>query len=150
MMRHENKIRFVLFAVVLVLAFATACTKSTTSAAPADPPQVTVLKYVQLGAQLDNTAAHSLLILCTVQPGQAAASLPPATCSEYKKYMIIFPPVFDAIAAEAGSSDTWAVMRVKIAGIAATATVNATVSDPTMKQEIASIQAVITQILGVQ
>ena len=65
----DNISRVFLFTFCLVLA-TTACVKTATSTAPADPPQVTVLKYVQLGATADNTAAHVLVTLCAAQSGR--------------------------------------------------------------------------------
>jgi hypothetical protein len=145
--------RFSLFAALAVIALAlTACPGSTTTtpAAPANPPQVTVLNYIQLGATLDNAAAHTWLLLCTAQPGATAPVLDTGTCSQVSTYLQAAVSLFEAAKSEALSTDTWAAMKVKIAALAATVATNTAISDPTLKQEIAGLQSVVTQILGVQ
>jgi hypothetical protein len=147
--------RFSLFAALAVIALAlTACHGSTatttTPAAPANPPQVTVLGYIQLGSTLDNTAAHALLVLCTAQPGATAPVLDTGTCSQVSTYLQAAVSFFEAAKSEASSTDTWAVMKIKIAALAATVATNTAISDPTLKQEIAGLQSAVTQILGVQ
>jgi hypothetical protein len=147
--------RFSLIAALAVIALAlTACPGSTatttTPAAPANPPQVTVLNYIQLGATLDNTAAHTWLLLCTAQPGATAPVLDTGTCSQVSTYLQAAVSFFEAAKSEASSTDTWAVMKIKIAALAATVATNTAISDPTLKQEIAGLQSAVTQILGVQ
>jgi hypothetical protein len=136
-------------AAVLTLTGCASSSGTTTPATPTSPSQ-TVLNYVQAGATADDTAAHVLLALCTVQPGQTAQTLSPQACSDYKGYLVLFPPVFDAIGAEAASTDPWATQRIKIAEIAASATVSATITNPTIKAQIASLTGILNQILGVQ
>lgn len=145
----DNISRVFLFTFCLVLA-TTACVNTATSTAPADPPQVTVLKYVQLGATADNTAAHVLVTLCAAQSGQTVPTLDASDCSAYAGYLKVFPPVFDAIATEAASSDPWATMRVKIAELAAKAAVSATITNPTVKAQVDGLTAIVNQILGVK
>jgi hypothetical protein len=145
--------RFSLIAALAVIALAlTACPGSTTTtpAAPANPPQVTVLGYIQLGSTLANTAAHAQLVLCTAQPGATAPVLDTGTCSQVSTYLQAAVSFFEAAKSEASSTDTWAVMKIKIAALAATVATNTAISDPTLKQEIAGLQSAVTQILGVQ
>jgi hypothetical protein len=139
-------------AVVVLSGALTGCpaANTTTPAAPANPPQVTVLNYIQLGATLDNTAAHTLLLLCTAQPGASAPVLDAGTCSQSATYLKAAVSFFEQAKAEASSADTWAVMRVKIAALAATVAANTATSNPQLQSELAGLQAVVTQILGVQ
>ncbi|MGD1025981.1 MAG: hypothetical protein ABR880_24640 [Candidatus Sulfotelmatobacter sp.] len=140
-----------LVALMLVLiGCAGSTTGTTTPAAPANPPNVTVLGYIQLGSTLDNTAAHALLVLCTTQPGATAPVLDSGTCAQVSTYLQAAVAFFEAAKSEASSTDTWAVMKVKIAALAATVATNTAISDPTLKQEIAGLQSIVTQILGVQ
>ena len=153
-MKRDNTIRAALFGLCLVLAYTTltGCAKSAGTVTPSVPtsPSLTVLNYVRLGATADDTAAHVLLALCTVQPGQVMPTLSPQQCSDYKGILIVFPPVFDAIGAEAASADPWATQRIKIAEIAAVATVHATVPNPTIQAQVAGLTSILNQILGVQ
>ena len=141
-----------LFAVTLtILALAlSGCIKSGQNVAPADPPQITVLKYVQLADAADNAAAHELVALCVPAPGAAKAALDAQTCSDVKGYLVTVVGVLAQVRTEAASADPWSTMRVKIGSAVATATINATVSDPNLKSEIVSLQSLLTQILGVQ
>jgi hypothetical protein len=143
--------QWILSALMLVLiGCAGSTTGTTTPAAPANPPNVTVLGYIQLGSTLDNTAAHALLVLCTTQPGATAPVLDSGTCAQVSTYLQAAVAFFEAAKSEASSTDTWAVMKVKIAALAATVATNTAISDPTLKQEIAGLQSIVTQILGVQ
>lgn len=134
------------------LCLTTGCpaASTTTPAAPANPPQVTVLNYVQLAATMNNTAAHTLLTLCTVAPGATAPTLDQGTCDQVKQYLTVAANTFTQIGTEAASSDPWATMRIKIAAIGATAATTTAVSNPVLQQQIASLQSLIAQILGVQ
>jgi hypothetical protein len=127
-----------------------AATTQATATAP-QAPQLTVEQYVQVAAATDNAAAHELLAVCTTAPGASAPLLDATTCSTVKSYLTTVEGVLSQISAEAASAtDTWAQMKVKIAGYIATATINATVSNASLKSEISSLQATLTQILAVQ
>jgi len=135
----------------LILTGCAATTTGGTSAKPAQAPQLTVEQYVQVAAATDNAAAHELLAVCTTAPGASAPILDSATCGTVKNYLTVVEGVLQQISAEAASStDTWAQMKVKIASLIATATINATVSNASLKSEISSLQATLTQILAVQ
>jgi hypothetical protein len=138
----------------LCFLFLTGCAATTTggtAATPAQAPQITVQQYVTIAAASDNAAAHELLGLCTTAPGASAPILDANTCGQVKNYLTVVEGVLQQISAEAASStDTWAQMKVKIASLIATATINATVSNPNLKSEISSLQATLTQILAVQ
>jgi hypothetical protein len=73
-----------------------------------------------------------------------------ATCSTTKSYLVIAANTFDAISAEAASSDPWPTARVKIALIAAQMATSASVPNPVVKAEIESLEALIAQIIEVQ
>lgn len=140
----------IVIAAALLMAGCAKTTTSTGTPAAPNPPQVTVLQYTQLGAASVNTAAHTLLTLCTTQPGATKATLDPTTCNQVKAYLLTAEGVFSSIATEAGTADPWATMRVKIAEIGATAVLTATITDPTLKSQIATLQSEINSILGVQ
>lgn len=141
------------FVSVFLLGGCAATTQGSTAtpAAPAQAPQITVQQYVTIAAASDNAAAHELLGLCTPAPGATAPLLDANTCGQVKNYLTIVEGVLQQISAEvASSTDTWAQMKVKIAGYIATASINATVSNSNLKSEISSLQATLTQILAVQ
>jgi hypothetical protein len=136
---------------VLALAFAVflaGCPKANVST-PADPPQVTVLKLTQLAATTNNVAAHTLKVLCQPTP-PAVSALAASTCSDVAVHLRTAAGVFDKIAAEASSVDTWPVMRVKIAGAVASVVTSVLVSDPTLQVQLDNLQLIITKILGVR
>ena len=154
----------VAMAALLAGCAAKTTTTGTTPTAP-NPPQITVLQYTQVGSAAVNTASHALLALCIPAPGQTKASLDPTTCNQVKLWLLTLscPPgktagnitcpasggIFDAVATEASSSDTWSVMKVKIATIIGSAAVATAVGDPTLQADISGIQSIFTQILGV-
>jgi hypothetical protein len=109
-----------------------------------EPPQVTVLRLDQALSDATNIAANTLNVLW--QNGKVDAG----TAAQVKKYLSAAVDASNAIADEAKSGDSWPVMRVKIAGIAATVTTAATVGDQQLSQNIIALQGVITQILGVK
>jgi hypothetical protein len=145
-----RRFSLVLAALLLLLILLGGCSANTTPAAGAvTTPQLQVLQYTQLAAAVNNTAAHSLLALCVAVPG-AVAALDAVTCGEVKQYLSAVAQACDEIATEAASTDPWTTARIKIAGIAATVTVNATITNAALKSEITQLQTLITQILGVQ
>lgn len=115
---------------------------------PSDPPKVTVLKYTQLGAAANNTAAHTLAALCPVPP--AVPSMDAAACSTTAVYIRTAARTFDQIAMEASSADAWPTMRVKIAGIGAASAISVVVPNPTLQAQINAVVGLVTQILGVK
>ena len=82
--------------------------------------------------------------------GATAPVLDTGTCSQVSTYLQAAVSFFEAAKSEASSTDTWAVMKIKIAALAATVATNTAISDPSLKQEIAGLQSLIVQILGVQ
>ena len=148
--------RFVLdCAVALVMAAAilvmTGCPAANTStpAAPADSPQVTVLKYAQLAATSGDTAAHVLAALCTPTP----PVIDLGTCNSVKADLLTIKGAVDQITVEANkvpATETWAVARVNIAFIAASVTLGATVPNAALQTDITSLEGLIKQITGVQ
>jgi hypothetical protein len=133
------------------LLFAVSGCKSNTST-PAAPttPQATVLKYTVTGATVVNAAAHTLVVLCTVQLPATSPTLDSTTCSSVKSYLTIAENTFNAIATEAASSDPWPTARVKIALIAAQMATSASVTSPVVKAEIESLESLVAAIIEVQ
>ena len=109
-----------------------------------EPPQVTVLRLDQALSDATNIAANTLSVLW--QNGKVDAG----TVTQIKQYLTAAVDASNAIAEEAKSTDSWPVMRVKIAGIAASVATSAVVSDPQLSQNIIALQAVVTQILEVK
>jgi hypothetical protein len=109
-----------------------------------EPPQVTVLRLDQALSDATNIAANTLSVLW--QNGKVDAG----TVTQIKTYLSAAVDASNAIADEAKSTDSWPVMRVKIAGIAASVATSAVVSDPQLSQNIIALQAVVTQILEVK
>ena len=109
-----------------------------------EPPQVTVLRLDQALSDATNIAANTLSVLW--QNGKVDAG----TVTQIKQYLTAAVDASNAIADEAKSTDSWPVMRVKIAGIAASVATSAVVSDPQLSQNIIALQAVVTQILEVK
>lgn len=150
----KRKIQLLLLPVLLTLlvlgAVGTLGCKASVPTPPAvpDPPQVTVLKYTKIAALANNTAAHTLAELCPAPP--AKSTLDADTCAETAAHLRMAARVFDQIEKEATSSDSWPVMRVKLAGIAASTTVSVVVPNTKLQQQLDQIQILIMQILGVQ
>ena len=109
-----------------------------------EPPQVTVLRLDQALSDATNITANTLSVLW--QSGKVDAG----TVTQIKTYLSAAVDASNAIADEAKSTDSWPVMRVKIAGIAASVTTSAVVNDPQLSQNIIALQAVVTQILEVK
>jgi PBP1b-binding outer membrane lipoprotein LpoB len=139
--------RYPILALVLAALLLTGCAgQNTTTTTPnvPEPPQVTVLRLDQALADSANIAANTFNILWQ------AGKISPGTATDVKAYLVATVSASQAIADEAKSTDTWPVMRVKIAGIAATVTASTVVDDPQLKANILALQAVITQILEVK
>jgi hypothetical protein len=139
--------RYPAITLVLALLVLTGCAgQNATTSVPAtpEPPQVTVLRLDQALADSINIAANTLSVLWK------AGKLDAGTVAEVKTYLAAAVAASNAIADEAKSTDSWPVMRVKIVGIAATIATSTAVSDPQLKANILALQAVLTQILGVQ
>ena len=153
-----TKKRFVLNCVValsmtaalLVMTGQIGCkTNTATPAAPADPPQVTVLKYAQLATASGDTAAHVLVALCTSTPPVINIG----TCRTVKADLLTIKSAVDRIVVEANKvpdTESWAKARVNIAPILANVTLGATVSDPSLQADITALESLIKQIAGVQ
>lgn len=138
-------------AAIFVMAGQVGCkTNTATPAAPADPPQVTVLKYAQLGATSVDAAAHTLVVLCVPQAPATVATLDSGTCSQIKTYLTEVTNFLSAAGLEASGADPWPAMRVKIALAAAQASISVAVQDPTLKAELSGLASLITQIVEVQ
>jgi len=139
---------------LVITLFLCSCTspviKQTTPAAPAAaPPQVQVLKYAQLATAAGDTAAHVLVALCTSKP----PVIDLGTCNVVKTDLITVKNAVDQIVVEANkvpAQEPWAKARINIALIAASATVHATVQDPTLQSDIAGLMSIVRQIVGVQ
>jgi len=109
-----------------------------------------VLQYSQLLSAALNTAAGALVPLCTVQVGQTAATLDLVTCNQVKNYITASVNTSEQIKAEASSSDTWAVMKTKLASIVGGNAAAVFSSNPTVAADITGVTSIFTQILGVQ
>jgi PBP1b-binding outer membrane lipoprotein LpoB len=148
-MTKRNRL-FTLAAICLILGGCAAktTTTGTTPAAPT-PPQVTVLQYAQVAQAAGDTAARVLVALCTTTPPTVNLT----TCNQAKTGLLTVKGAVDQIVAEANKvpgSETWAVARVNIAAIGATATVNAATGNTALDQDIAAVAAAVKLIMGVQ
>ena len=135
-------------AAILVMAGCPAANTSTPSA-PADPPQVTVLKYAQLAAASGDTASHVLVALCTSTPPVIEIG----TCRTVKADLLTIKGAVDQIVVEANkvpAVEPWSTARINIALIAANVTLGATVPDPSLQSDITALEGLIKQIVGVQ
>jgi len=156
-----------LIALVLLIGLQLSCTSGTGTSTPSTPqtPQQTVMNIVQTGAAADNAYSKVLTALCTVQSGQTSPAINASDCATYAKYGAVFPPIFDAIAAEAASSDPWScpapvaeapacnitmTAKYRIASIAANGAISATITNQTVLAAIEAIQVALNQILAVQ
>ena len=159
-----GRIGFAVLAIALCFLGGCASNSGTTPAPPLTPQQ-TVMNIIQTAAVADNAYSKVLTSLCTVQTGQTAPTLNASDCANYAKYGAVFPPIFDAIAAEANSSDPWTcpapvsgapacnltmTAKYKIATIAANGAISATITNQTVLAAIEAIQAALNQILEVQ
>ena len=143
-----------LFAIVAILFMTTGCPGAGTGtpAAPADPPQVQVLKYAQLATASGDTASHVLVALCVPQPPQQAV-LDLTTCNQVKTVLLTVKTFVDRATVEANkvpATESWAVARINIAVAAASIANVATVNNPALQTDLDSLNAVVKQILGVQ
>jgi hypothetical protein len=135
----------------LLMLSACAGTTATTGTTPTPPmpPQVTVLQYAQVATASGDTAARVLVALCTPTPPVISLT----TCNQVKNDLLKVKVAVDQIVVEANkvpTTETWAVARVNIATIGATAAVNAATGNTALDQDIAAVAAAVKLILGVQ
>jgi hypothetical protein len=129
--------------VMLVLALLLAgCATAPTPGVP-EAPQVTVSRYVQLGAASSALAADTAIALYNSKQIDAN------TFNQIRTYLKLADQAFRDIATETASADTWAVMRTKIAAIGAKIAVSQTVTDPTLQAQLNAIVTALQNILGV-
>jgi hypothetical protein len=138
--------------IVLVLLLggcvASAPTVPGTPAVPT-PPQVTVVQYANLATAAGDTAARVLVALCTPTP----PALDLVTCNKVKTDLMTVKSAVDQIVAEANkvpTIETWAVARVNIAAITATAAANAATGNTALDSDITSLLSLVKQIAAVQ
>lgn len=143
-------VALIMVVAILVMSGGIGCKSNTaTPVAPADPPQVTVLKYAQLAAASGDTAAHVLVALCTPTP----PVIDLGTCNTVKTDLLTIKSAVDQIVVEANkvpNTKTWAVARVNIALIAANVTLGVTVTNESLQTDITNLEGLIKQIVGVQ
>ena len=148
-MTKRNRL-FSLGLICLILGGCAAKTATTgTTPAVPNPPQVTVLQYAQVAQAAGDTAARVLVALCTTTPPTVNLT----TCNQVKNDLLTVKSAVDQVVVEANKvpgSETWAVARVNIAAIGATAAVNAATGNTALDQDIAAVAAAVKLILGVQ
>jgi len=146
----KRKQLFSLAAICLILGGCAAKTTTTgTTPAVPTPPQVTVVQYAQVATAAGDTASRVLVALCTTTP----PTVDLVTCNKVKTDLLAIKAAVDQIVTEANKvpgSETWAVARVNIAAIGATATVNAATGNTALDQDIAAVAAAVKLIMGVQ
>ena len=140
--------RKILLILPLLLALGCQAPAPGTPAVP-DPPQVRVLKLVNLGATANNTAAHTLRVLCAPD-GPTAPILDAGTCSNTAIYIRLAAQSFDKVASVAASNDAWPVMRVRIAQVGAGVATGVVIRDPTLRSQVDAVVAIVAQILEVR
>ena len=132
--------------VCLVVLLMSGCARAPGPTLPATPvpPQVRVLQAIEVAAIVNESAAVTLNRLCAPPP-----QIDAPTCATAAKYVRLTVKVLGELKTETNSTDAWPVMRVKLAGIAASATVNTVVTNPAIQIQIAAIQTAVMAILGV-
>jgi hypothetical protein len=136
---------------LIPLLFVLGCPSASTPTPPLppDPPQVTVLKLTNLGATANNTAAHTLRVLCAPD-APAAPVLDEVTCSNTAVYLRLAARTFDKVAAVATSTDAWSVQRIRIAQVGAGVATNVAIKDPTLRSQVDAVVDIVTLILEVK
>jgi len=133
---------------ILPLLLALGCNApAPTPPAVPDPPQVRVQKAIKLAETINNATAHTLAALCPALP--AKPILDPDTCAETASHLRLASRTLVKMDAEVMSGDAWPVMRVRLAGIAATVIVSVTVPNPGLQAQLAALQAAVMAILEV-
>ena len=145
---------FGLLALFACMVLTTGCpaANTTTPAAPADPPQVQVLKYAELATASGDTAAHVLVALCEPQPPTQPV-LDLGTCNQVKTVLLAIKSFVDQSVVEANkvpATETWATARINIALAGASIANVATVNNPALQNDLNALVALVKQIQGVQ
>ena len=144
---HTKKFLIPPLALVLAVLFASTfgCPASNSNP-PATPelPQVTVDRYCVTAAAATALAADEAVTLYD------SKTIDAGTFTTVRTAIKAVNEALRQVTVETASTDTWPVMRVKIAGIAGKVTISTVVTDPTLKAELDSINSALQSILGVQ